>query len=380
MERGAVMTIATTHVGSLPRPKALIELLLARHHGESVDSERFETEARAAIDAIVERQAKIGLTVVNDGEAGKSSYSAYIGARLSGFGGETTWKRLTDISYFPSFAKRYAERMTSVSAFPIPACTGPIAYIDPAAPKLDIDRLTTALAAAGRGPESAFMTAASPGLIAMSHANRYYPSHEAYVMALAEAMRTEYRAIVDAGFILQLDAPDLGMGRHGHWQDADLGEFRNVVALHVEAINLATADLPPERMRMHLCWGNYDGPHHHDVPLREIVDPVLRARPAGLSFEAANPRHAHEWRIWEDVALPDGKYLIPGVIDTTTNYIEHPDLIAERLQRFIDIAGAEREIGGTDCGLSTFAGYEIVDPEIAWAKLESLVEGARRCG
>jgi 5-methyltetrahydropteroyltriglutamate--homocysteine methyltransferase len=374
------MAIATTHVGSLPRPKPLIDLLLARHRGAPVDAGRFETEARAAIQAVVERQTRIGLTFINDGEAGKSSYSAYIGARLSGFGGETTWKLLTDIAHFPSFAKHYAERMTSVSAFPVPACTGPIAYIDPAAPRLDIDRLTTALAAAGRGPEGAFMTAASPGLIAMSHNNLHYPSHEAYVMALADAMRTEYKAIVDAVFILQLDAPDLGMGRHGHWQDVDLDGFRKTVALHVEAINAATADLPPERMRLHLCWGNYDGPHHHDVPLRDVIDLVLQARPAGLSFEAANPRHAHEWRIWEEVALPDGKYLIPGVIDTTTNYIEHPDLIAERLQRFVDIAGAERVVGGTDCGLSTFAGYEIVDPEIAWAKLESLVEGARRCG
>jgi 5-methyltetrahydropteroyltriglutamate--homocysteine methyltransferase len=374
------MAIATTHVGSLPRPNALIELLVARYRGESLDTNRFETEARAAIQALVEHQAKLGLTFINDGEAGKSSYSSYISTRLSGFGGQTTWKPLTDVGAFPSFAKRYAERTKSLAAFPRAACTGPIAYIDPTAPRLDIDRLTTALAATGRGPGSAFMTAASPGLIAMSHANLHYPSHEAYVMALAEAMRTEYKAIVDAGFILQLDAPDLGMGRHGHWQDVDLDGFRKVVALHVEAINAATDGLPPERMRMHLCWGNYDGPHHHDVPLRDVIDLVLQARPDGLSFEAANPRHAHEWQIWEEISLPDGKYLIPGVIDTTTNYIEHPDLIAERLQRFIDIAGAERVVGGTDCGLSTFAGYEIVDPEIAWAKLESLVEGARRCG
>jgi len=253
-----------------------------------------------------------------------------------------------------------------------------VAYRDARAAQPDLDRLPRALAAAGRSTADAFVTAAFPGVIAMSHANLHYPTHVAYVAALADAMAVEYRAVIAAGFSPRLDAPDLEMGRHAAWADASLTEFRDIVALHIAALNQATASLPPERMRLHLCWGNYDGPHHHDVPMRDIVDLVLTARPDGLSFEAANPRHAHEWRVWEEVTLPDATYLIPVVIDTTPNDIEHPGLVAERLTRFSAIVGPERIVVSADCGLSPIAGYEPIDPDIAWAKLAALVEGARR--
>jgi len=277
-----------------------------------------------------------------------------------------------DLKDFPGFAARKA-----LPAYqPRPACSGPIAWRDFGAVERDIGNLVAA--ARANGIAHAFMTAVSPGQAARFLVNRYYPSHEAYVHALAEALKREYAAIVEAGLILQIDCPDLASGRNTQFQDLSLEEFRAVATMHVEALNAAVAALPPERMRLHVCWGNYEGPHHRDVPLADIIDILLRARPAGLSVEAANPRHAHEWTVFERVKLPDGKVLIPGVIDSTTNFIEHPDLVAQRLQQYTRLVGRERVIAGVDCGFATFAVDPVVDPDIAWAKLRTLVDGARR--
>jgi len=370
--------IRTTHTGSLPRPAEVIELLAAREHGE-LSPEReagFEATIAEATDAVVRRQIETGIDIINDGETGKISYSVYVKDRLTGFGGEAGNEPAADIRDFPTYLDRYLS-VNYRRAFSTPACIGPVSYRDAAAIERDLQLMSDALAANGKLPGDAFISAASPGVISHFLKNQYYPSHEAYLEALAEAMKTEYEAIYRAGFTLQIDCPDLAGGRHFQFPDLSLPEWRAIAALHIDALNYATAGIPPERMRMHLCWGNYEGPHHRDVPLRDIVDLILTARPATISFEAANPRHAHEWSVWADIELPDEKSLMPGVIDSTTNYIEHPELVAERLRNFANIVGPDRVIGATDCGLSTFAGLSAVDPEIAWAKLGSLVEGAR---
>lgn len=363
--------IRATHVGSLPRPADLVAMLRARAQGEAVDQDRLDARIRETVAAVVDRQVAIGLDVVNDGEAGKPSYSTYVANRLTGFGGEASGAAPpADLVEFPDYAARLRGSMPKR-----PSCVGPIVYRGHAELERDLANLRSAVSAAGAG--EAFMTAASPGVVAVFHHDRYYPSHEAYVAALADAMQTEYEAIVAAGFLLQLDCPDLAAGYHIDFGlGLDRGEFARVAALHVEALNHATRNILPERMRLHLCWGNYEGPHHHDIPLRDIVGSVLRARPAGLSFEAANPRHAHEWRAWEETPLPHGKYLIPGVIDTTTNFIEHPALVAERICRYAEAVGRDNVIAGTDCGFAS-TGSSTVLPAIAWAKLRTLVEGAR---
>jgi 5-methyltetrahydropteroyltriglutamate--homocysteine methyltransferase len=293
--------------------------------------------------------------------------------RLTGFEGERLIRarpRLGDAD-FPEYTGTHQ----SSTAIPQPACTGPIAWKDWDAVQKDIDNLQTVVE--GRQAEEVFMTAASPGVIANFLPNEYYPSDEAYLYALAEVMKDEYQAIVRAGFLLQLDCPDLAMTRVTQFAHLTLEEFKRVVAMHVEVLNHALADLPPERLRLHLCWGNYEGPHHHDVPLHEIVNLVLKARPAGLSFEGANPRHAHEWKVWREVTLPEDKVIIPGVLDSTTNFIEHPELVAERIVRYAEVVGRERVIASTDCGFGTSAWGRKVDARIAWAKLQAMVEGAR---
>jgi 5-methyltetrahydropteroyltriglutamate--homocysteine methyltransferase len=337
------------------------------------DGPGFEEAVREAVADIVRRQTAIGLDVVNDGEQGRSQYATYVKERLTGFEGERVprVRASRDLADFPGYR---ATHQTS-AGMPQPACTGPIAWRDREAIQADIARLQAA--ADGPRPAEVFMTAPSPGVIAHFLPNAYYPDDEAYLYALADAMKEEYRAIVGAGLVLQVDCPDLAMSRNYQYADLTREEFRQRVALHVRVIDHALAGLPADRLRLHLCWGNYEGPHHQDVPLREIVDLVLGARPAAISFEGANPRHAHEWKVWSEVRLPDDKVIVPGVLDTTTNFIEHPELIAQRLARYAGVVGRERVIAGTDCGFGTSAWGRKVDAKIAWAKLQAMVEGAR---
>lgn len=363
--------ILTTHTGSLPRPDALVTLLYAKEKGELGDESALYERVQAATMEVVQKQLDVGVDVVNDGEVGKIGYATYVKDRLTGFDGEAGPLRSADVLEFPSFAKR-VYRLTGVKR---PACTGPITYKDRTALQRDLENFKAALQEVH--PTEAFLSAASPGVISLFLKNDYYPNHEAYLEALAEAMKVEYNAIHQAGFLLQVDCPDLAMGRHIQFADASVADFRKNAELHIEALNHALADIPPERMRLHLCWGNYEGPHHLDIPLREIIDIVLKARPAALSFEAANPRHAHEWKVFHEFTLPPGKLLIPGVLDSTTNYIEHPELVAERICRFAEVVGRENVIAGTDCGFATFAGIAEVDPQITWAKFRAMAEGAR---
>jgi 5-methyltetrahydropteroyltriglutamate--homocysteine methyltransferase len=365
--------ILTTHTGSLPRPADLLEELMRRDRGEPVDAGALDAHVREAVADVVRRQAEAGIAVVNDGEAGKIGYSTYVTERLEGFGGEADPPGPPpDMLEFPEYLAR--ERGDERAGPAMPACDGPIAYRDPAAVRADIAALQAAIDGA-RGVEEAFLSAASPGVVAFFLADRHYGDPEAYVYAIADAMKVEYDEIHRAGIVLQLDCPDLTLtrGRRGG-ETAD--DFRAALRLRVEAINHATRDIPPDAMRMHVCWGNYEGPHHLDVPLREIVDLVFAARPAAVSFEAANPRHAHEWAVFEDVPLPAGKVLVPGVIDTTTNYIEHPELVAQRIGQYARLVGRENVIAGTDCGFASFAGSSAVDPAIVWAKLGAMAAGA----
>jgi 5-methyltetrahydropteroyltriglutamate--homocysteine methyltransferase len=362
--------ILTTHTGSLPRPPALLEALQRRDHGET-DGAALDGQVRDAVEDVVRRQAQAGVSVVNDGEAGKIGYSTYVKERLDGFGGEGGLAGMpADLVEFPD----YMQRVLGGLDFEMPACIGPVSYRDLDAVRVDIANLKAAVATTE--VEDAFMTAASPGVISVFLQNQYYPSHEEYIGALADVMKAEYDEIHRAGLVLQLDCPDLAMTRHMNSGES-LEEFRRRAKLHVASINHATRDIPGEDMRLHLCWGNYEGPHHHDVPLRDIIDIVFEARPAAISFEAANPRHEHEWKVFEDVKLPEGKALIPGVIDSTTNYIEHPELVAQRLVRYARLVGRENVIAGSDCGFATFASLLAVDPAITWAKLGAMADGAR---
>ena len=365
----------TTHTGSLPRPSDLIRMMFAKEEGVPVDPAALGTRIRAAVVEVVRKQVDAGIAIVNDGEMSKPSYATYVKDRLNGFGGASHPLQYRDLVDFPEMAQRVfgdpgrSRRRT-------PACDGPISVRDPRAAETDVENLRAAREAAKA--EHVFMSAASPGVISLFFRNDHYPSHEAYLFAIAEAMRPEYEAVARAGFDLQVDCPDLGMGRHIQFADLSLDEFRTMARLHVEALNHALANVSPERSRLHLCWGNYEGPHHYDVALADIIDIVFTARPASLSFEASNPRHAHEWRLFERVKLPAGKVLIPGVLDSTTNFIEHPDLVAERIGRYARLVGRENVIAGTDCGFGTWVGQAAIDPDIAWAKLASMAEGARR--
>jgi 5-methyltetrahydropteroyltriglutamate--homocysteine methyltransferase len=364
----------TTHTGSLPRPDDLIRTMFAKEEGVPVDGAALAARVRSAVDEVVRKQAEAGVDIVDDGEMSKPSYATYPKDRLSGFEGASHPLQYRDLVDFPGMARRVfgdpgrARRKT-------PACTGPITLRDARAGQLDADNLTAALGAVpGR---DGFLTAASPGVISLFFHNDHYPSHEAYLFAIAEAMRTEYETVARAGLVLQVDCPDLAMGRHIQYAHLGLDDFRKKARLHIQALDHALANIPPDRIRMHLCWGNYEGPHHFDVPLADILDLVFEARPAGISFEAANPRHAHEWRVFERVKPPKGKVLIPGVIDSTTNFIEHPELVAERISRYAKLVGRENVIAGTDCGFGTWVGQAAVDPDIVWAKLTAMAEGAR---
>ena len=356
--------ILTTHTGSLPRPEVLQGSAMAS------PAERLT----AAVAEVVQRQIDAGVDIVNDGEAGKPSYVTYITDRSTGFGGAGGGLRAdhSDAVDFPDWAESL--RAAVESGFTAPACIAPVHPTDEGSANRDVHNLLKATQAAGA--TEAFMTAASPGVISMFLENQFYPSHEAYLQALGDLMRYEYEAISGSGLILQVDCPDLAAGRHAQFPTTSLEEWKKIIREHIAALNDATSNIPPENMRLHLCWGNYEGPHNHDVALREILPLVLSARPAAISFEAANPRHEHEWRVFEDVVLPDDKVIIPGVIDSTTNYVEHPELVAERIVRFARIVGRERVIAGTDCGFATFVDHPVVFPSIAYAKLASLAEGA----
>lgn len=367
--------ILTTHTGSLPRPDDLEQMLFDREDGVAVQPVAFASRVSSAVAEAVGKQLEVGVTVVGDGEMGKIGYSTYVKDRLSGFDGQDTPILPREMSEFPEVAARTVD-MTVAAHTKLPACTGPVALHDPDAVGRDIENLTAAVH--GRTPVEVFMNAASPGVIASFLANSYYRTHEAYLFALADAMKPEYDAIAAAGFILQLDCPDLAACRTVGMNDQlSDDEFRDQIRLHVRALNHAVRDISPDRMRMHVCWGNAEWPHIYDIPLQQIVDIVLDARPVGLLIEAANPRHEHEWKLWEDVALPDSKILIPGVIDSTTNFVEHPKLVAQRLTRFAELVGKHNIIAGTDCGFATFAGLHTVHPKVTWLKLQALTEGAR---
>jgi 5-methyltetrahydropteroyltriglutamate--homocysteine methyltransferase len=361
--------VLTTHTGSLPRPPALTEGLQRRDRGEK-NGVGLGEQVRDAVADLVRRQADAGVSVVNDGEASKIGYSTYVKERLEGFGGQGGMEGMpADLTEFPE----YMQRVMGGIDFEMPACVGPVSYRDLDAVRADIANLKAAVADAD--VEDAFMTAASPGVISVFLPNRHYATHEEYIGALADVMKVEYDEIHRAGLVLQLDCPDLAMTRHMN-MDESLEEFRRRAELHVEAINHATRDIPADDMRLHLCWGNYEGPHHHDIALRDIIEIVFEARPAAISFEAANPRHEHEWTVFKDVELPEGKVLIPGVLDSTTNYIEHPELISQRLVRYGQLVGRENVIAGSDCGFATFASFLTVEPGITWAKLRAMADGA----
>jgi 5-methyltetrahydropteroyltriglutamate--homocysteine methyltransferase len=368
--------ILTTHVGSLPRSQAVTDVLFARERGEVSDAAAAEAEAVIcdAVTEVVRRQVAVGIDFVSDGEMSKISYATYIAERLSGFGGDTPREPGQDLVEFPGLLTKLAER-GSTAKYRRPRCIGEIRVKNLAPLEADLDNIKSAVAAAG--PTGAFMNAASPGVVALFQPNDFYRSQDDYLAALAEALRVEYEAIVESGVFLQIDAPDLAMGRHTMYRDRSLEEFERLAAQHIEILNYALRNVPADRVRMHVCWGNYEGPHHHDIPMERLLPIVLAAKPQALLFEAANPRHAHEWVVFESTKLPEDKVLIPGVLATTTNYVEHPLLVAERLERFAHIVGRERVMAGTDCGFGTFAGFGPVEPDIAYLKLESLVEGAQ---
>jgi len=370
----SVHRFLTTHTGSLPRPDDLIQMMYAKEEGKPVGRGALTQRIRSAVGEVVAKQRKAGIDIVNDGEMSKPSYATYVKDRLSGFGGTSNSFVYQDLVEFPNMAKRVFDD-PGRSRRKTPACNGPIAVADPDAVRRDVDNLKAAVA--DGGGERAFMTAASPGVISLFFRNDFYRSESAYLAAISDAMRPEYEAIVAAGFDLQIDCPDLAMGRHIQYANLEVSEFRKRAAEHVEALDGALANIPAERVRMHLCWGNYEGPHHCDVPLAEIIDVVLTAKPAALSLEAANPRHAHEYAVFETTKLSEGKVLIPGVIESKSNFIEHPEVIANRIGNYAKLVGRENVIAGSDCGYGTWVGQAAVDPDIVWAKLAALSEGAR---
>ncbi len=368
--------ILTTHTGSLPRPEDLDRLIADREAGRAVDGAGFEKRVSQAVADVVASQLAAGVTVVSDGEMGKVGYSTYVKDRLTGFGGTGRPIRTVEGSEFPELSPATAGGQTLMAAINLPACDGPVTLADPEAVHKDIANLKASVRDAE--PADVFMTAASPGVIATFLVNSYYPTEEEYLFALADAMKPEYDAIAGAGIVLQLDCPDLAMTRGMIGNDSlTEDEFRAKIRTQVRALNHAVRDIPPEQMRLHLCWGNVERPHITDIAMASIVDVVLEARPAGLSFEAANPRHEHEWTVWQDVRLPDGKVLIPGVLDSTTNFVEHPELVAQRITRFANLVGKQNVIAGTDCGFGTFSGFYPVKPRITWLKLAAMAEGAR---
>ena len=372
--RASTGRILTTHVGSLPRSQAVTDVLFAREKGEIRDRAAAASVITDAVAQVVRRQVATGIDVVSDGETNKISYATYIADRFAGFGGDTPREPGQDLVEFPRFMAKLASS-GATAKYRRPRCIGEIALKDSGPLHEDLGNFRAAVDAAK--PVEAFMNAASPGVLALFQPNDYYKTQDAYLEALGNAMQAEYEAIVGAGFLLQIDAPDFGMGRHTMYRNASADEYLKAASRHVEVLNHALRNLPAERIRMHICWGNYEGPHHHDIPLEQLLPVVIKAKPKALLFEASNPRHAHEWIVFKKQKVPDDKILVPGVLSTTTNYIEHPELVAERILRFADIVGRERVMAGTDCGFGTFGGFGPVDPDIVYLKLGSLAEGAR---
>jgi len=364
----------TTHTGSLPRPDDLVRMMYAKEEGVPVERAALAERVASAVEEVVRKQSEAGIDIVNDGEMSKPSYATYIKDRLSGFGGAGNTFVYQDLVDFPNLAKRVfgdpgrSRRKT-------PACNAAIAVRDPEAPKTDVEHLKAGFAKV-RAQEM-FLTAASPGVISLFFRNEHYPTEEAYIFAIADAMRHEYETIANSGVVLQIDCPDLGMGRHIQYADLSLAQWRKKAELHVEALNRAVANIPADRLRLHLCWGNYEGPHHCDVALHDVIDLVFEAKPSAIALEAANPRHAHEWAVFEKVKLPPGKILIPGVIESKSNFIEHPELIAQRIGRYAKLVGRENVMAGSDCGFGTWVGQAAVDPDVVWAKMAAMAEGAR---
>ena len=367
--------ILTTHTGSLSRPPDMLGLLVEEQQARLSERAQLDSSVRAAVQGVFNRQAETGLDVINDGEQGRIDYTVYVKDRLTGYDGESTpLGGMTSDVEFPELAELLKP---FASPFQVrPTCTGPIEWEDWPAVEMDIENLRAA--SSGAAAEEVFMTSPSPGQISRFLHNEHYPSDEAYIYALAEVMKRQYNAIADAGFLLQLDCPDLALGRHQLFSHLTLEEFRAVAKMHVEALNYAVADIPADRMRMHICWGSTLGPHHTDVPISDVIDIVLKAKPSAVAFPGANPRHEHEWKIWRDsIKLPEGKIIIPGVIDSTSNFVEHPEVVCDRIVRYERVVGRDNMIAGVDCGFGTFAGRLQVDSKIVWMKLASLVEGAR---
>jgi 5-methyltetrahydropteroyltriglutamate--homocysteine methyltransferase len=367
--------ILTTHVGSLPRAAPLGALLYKKDAGEPYHPAELQAAIAAGVDDAVAKQVAAGIDVVSDGEASKVGYATYVKDRLSGFAGHYPRPPHLDVAPYPELREALA-RMIGKQSFKRAACVGPVALVDGAAMQTDIANLRAA--ASKHRAFDAFINAASPGVITAFQSNHHYSTHEAYVEAVANAMKAEYDAVAAAGFVLQIDCPDLAMARHTGFQELDDEEFLRRAELHVEALNHAVRDIPAGLMRMHVCWGNYEGPHDHDIPLDKILGLVLKAKPSGILFEAANLRHRHEWAVWADARLPDDKILIPGCIMSTTNYVEHPELVAQQLVQYAQIVGRERVLAGTDCGFGSFVGSSRVDPAVAYEKLRALAEGAAR--
>ncbi|MBV8732124.1 MAG: cobalamin-independent methionine synthase II family protein [Acidobacteriia bacterium] len=365
--------ILTTHVGSLPRPQDVVDCLFAEDRAEPLDPQTADSTIRRAVADVVARQSEAGVDIVSDGEMGKISYATYIRHRLTGFEGDSARPTPQDLDDYPEFRDRLV-KMGASATYRRPVCKGPIKVKTLEPLERDIARFKDALSRAK--VTEAFMNSVSPGTIAVFQPNEYYKTHEEYVSALTDAMRQEYETIVNAGLLLQLDCPDLAMGRHSRFKNTTEAEFLRLAELHMEALNHALANVPADRVRFHVCWGNYEGPHTHDLPLTTLLPIVLKAKPAAMLLESANPRHEHEWEIWKSQKLPQDKVLIPGVVMTTSNYVEAPELVAQRIQRFADLVGRERVIAGSDCGFGTFAGFGPVFPPITWLKLKSLSEGA----
>jgi 5-methyltetrahydropteroyltriglutamate--homocysteine methyltransferase len=367
--------ILTTHAGSLPRPDALLPLVLAQEAGETVDPGTLRDEIRSAVKETVRKQIDAGVDVLNDGEVSKPSYATYVKDRLTGFGGEGSIEEVASsvisLDEFPDFAEQMAAMMSAAAEIRFTTCDGPVAYVGQDAVQADVDNLKAAVD--GVAPAGTFMSAASPGVISVFSPNRYYASQEEYLTAIAEAMREEYEAIHRAGFLLQLDCPDFAMTAPGA---GSVENFREQLQLSVEALNHALANIPADATRIHICWGNGEFPRTTDVALSDIIDLILKAKPAGLMLMASNGRHAHEWQVFEDVKLPDGKYLIPGVLDSTSNIVEHPEVVAQRLTQYAGVVGRENVMAGTDCGFGTVAGMKIVVPTVVWAKFRAMAEGA----
>ncbi|HUI79728.1 MAG TPA: cobalamin-independent methionine synthase II family protein [Bryobacteraceae bacterium] len=365
--------ILTTHVGSLPRSQEVADLLFAQDRGDKYDAKVFDDAMRRGVEEAIRLQRAAGIDVVSDGETSKISYATYIRHRLTGFEGDSPRPTPQDIDELPDYRDKLVAQGASAK-YLRPVCKGPIEVRNREPLRQDIARMKEALAKSNA--TEGFMNAVSPGTIAVFQPNEYYPSHRAYMEALADAMREEYETIVGSGLLLQVDCPDLAMGRHSRFRDLSDEEFLRTAAIQVEALNHALAKVPADRVRLHICWGNYEGPHTHDIPLVKVLPLLFQAKPMALLIEGANPRHEHEWEIWKTHKLPDDKVLVPGVLDSSCNFVEHPELVAQRLVRYAESVGRERVIAGTDCGFGTFAGFGPVHPSVCWLKLKSLAEGA----